>query len=77
MKDEIEKEIDCDIDSDKWISTSKNTPEESNVFYVKINDKVSKAIYLFAPIIGTPHWWHPTLDEYINDDEITHWMNIN
>ncbi len=76
-KYKIEKKISIDMNSERWISIERNIPETSDIFYVKNKDSIFKAIFIFGyPIPGTPKWWHPVKDEYIEESDITHWCEL-
>jgi len=75
-KDKI-NEIDHHIDHDKWIPCDHRLPESSDVFLVKKGENIFKAIYVHAYPNKLPSkWWHPKQDEYIPENEITHWMKF-
>jgi len=65
------------IDDEKWISCDHQLPEDTDVFLVKNGKIIFKAIYLHAYPNKLPSkWWDTKRDEYIPQDEITHWMEI-
>jgi len=75
-----EDKIDSDhnqIDHNKWIACDDHLPEYSDVFLVNNGKIIFEAIYLHGYPNKLPsNWWHTKRDEYIPENEITHWMPL-
>ena len=83
-EDQIDNKIfDCNkisLDSNEWISCDRNDPDSSGVFFVKNHDnsRIFKAIYLHSMPYPVPsNWFHTINEEFIEKNEITHWMPMS